>query len=221
MGMNTNCCCRLAEEGRYVLPPLPFDESAMEDVLGVDTLRLHHDRHHKAYVDGANKAADTLKSIAAGELPETMTMAATNDLAFNLSGHLLHSLYWQSLSPEVQALPDGTFAEAVQASFGSWQGLMKMFRTVALGIQGSGWAVLGVDKASGSLRVLGVTKHQDAMLPMFRPLLVCDVWEHAYYLRYQNNRAAYVDAVMQHLNWRGAAERWERHAQHRCCHEGK
>ena len=219
--MKTSCCCHLSEEGRYVLPELPFEYSALSSFIDEETLHLHHDRHHKAYVDGANKAADTLKAIAAGELPETMTMAATNDLAFNLAGHMLHSLYWQSLSPEAQPLPEGPFAEAVCAAFGSYEGLKKIFRTVALGIQGSGWAVLGIDKASGSLRVLGVTKHQDAMLPMFRPLLVCDVWEHAYYLRYQNNRAAYADAVMQHLNWRGAAERWTRHAQPRCCHDGK
>lgn len=219
--MKTECCCKLSDEGRYVLPELPFEYSALASFMDEETLHLHHDRHHKAYVDGANKAADTLKAISAGELPETMTMAATNDLAFNLAGHMLHSLFWQSLSPEEQEVPEGAFAEAVCASFGSVEGMKKIFRTVALGIQGSGWAVLGVDKASGSLRVLGVTKHQDAMLPMFRPLLVCDVWEHAYYLRYQNNRAAYADAVMQHLNWRGAAERWARHAHPCCCHDGK
>lgn len=219
--MTQECCCKLSESGRYVLPELPFAYSALADFIDEETLHLHHDRHHKAYVDGANKAADTLKAIAAGELPETLTMGATNDFTFNLAGHMLHSLYWQSLSPEVQPMPEGAFAEAVQASFGSYEGLKKVFRTVALGVQGSGWAVLGADMASGSLRVLAVCKHQDAMLPMFRPLLACDVWEHAYYLRYQNNRAAYADAVMQHLNWRGAAEQWERRAQHTCCHAGK
>lgn len=219
--MKTECCCKLSEDGRYVLPELPFEYSALASLIDEETLHLHHDRHHKAYVDGANKASDMLKAIAAGEQPETMTMAATNDLAFNLAGHMLHSLYWQSLSPEIQTIPEGAFADAVCAAFGSVEGLQKICRTVALGIQGSGWAVLGVDKACRSLRVLGVTKHQDALLPLFRPLLVCDVWEHAYYLRYQNNRAAYVDAVMQHMNWRGAAERWARHAQPRCCHDGK
>lgn len=215
--MKTESCCKLSDGGHYVLPELPYEYSALASFIDEETLHLHHDRHHKAYVDGANKAADMLKAIAAGEQPETLTMAATNDLAFNLAGHLLHSLYWQSLSPEEQSLPDCAFAEAVRASFGSFDGLKKLFRAVALGMQGSGWAVLGVDKASGALRVLGVAKHQDAMLPMFRPLLVCDVWEHAYYLRYQNNRAAYVDAVMQHLNWRGAAERWARCTQPRSC----
>lgn len=219
--MNAECCCKLSDEGHYVLPELPFGYAALSSFIDEETLRLHHDCHHKAYVDGANKAADMLKGIAAGELPETLTMGATNNLAFNLAGHMLHSLYWQSLSPEEQALPEGPFAAAVCASFGSFEGLLKICRTVALGIQGSGWAVLGVDKASRALRVLGVAKHQDAMLPMFRPLLACDVWEHAYYLRYRNNRAAYVDAVMQHLNWRGAAERWARHAQPHCSHDGK
>lgn len=214
--MTTECCSRLAEDGCYTLPPLPFAYDALEPVLDAETLHLHHDCHHQAYVDGANKAADTLRRIAAGELPETLTMAATNDLAFNLSGHMLHSLYWQSLSPEAQTLPEGAFAEAVKSSFGSFEGLKKVFRTVALGVQGSGWAVLGMDKASRRLTVLGVTKHQDAMLPMFRPLLACDVWEHAYYLRYQNKRAAYVDALLPHLHWSGAAERWEHHSS--CCH---
>lgn len=202
-----------------MLPELPFEYTALESFIDAETLHLHHDLHHKAYVDGANKAADTLKAIATGDLPESMTMAATNDLAFNLGGHLLHSLYWKSLSPVPQSLPEGAFAAAVTASFGSFEGLKKVFRTVALGIQGSGWAVLGEDKVSGSLRVLGVVKHQDAMLPMFRPLLVCDVWEHAYYLRYRNKRAAYVDALMVHLNWQGAAQRFEHH--HSDCHAGR
>lgn len=219
--MTTECCCRLSQDGRYVLPELPFGYMDLASFIDEETLHLHHDRHHKAYVDGANKAADTLKAVAAGEQPEALAMSATNDLAFNLAGHMLHSLYWQSLCPEEQPLPEGRFADAVCASFGSLEGMQKIFRTVALGIQGSGWAVLGVDQASRALRVLGVTKHQDALLPLFRPLLACDVWEHAYYLRYRNARAAYVDAVMQHLNWRGAAERWARHAQPCSCHDGK
>lgn len=215
--MKTECCTLIDENGRYALPPLPFAYDALAPALDAETLHLHHDCHHKAYVDGANKAADTLHGIAAGELPETLTMAATNDLAFNLSGHMLHSLYWQSLSPEVQdCLPEGAFAEAVKASFGSFEGMKKVFRTVALGMQGSGWAVLGVEKASRRLVVLGVAKHQDALLPMFRPLLVLDVWEHAYYLCYQNKRAAYVEALLPHLNWKGAAERMEHKAS--CCH---
>lgn len=192
-----------------MLPELPFEEKALEAFLDAETLHVHHDRHHKAYVDGANMAVETLQRIAAGELPETLTMAATNDLAFHLSGHLLHCLYWMSLSPESQVIPEGAFAAAVKASFGSEEGLKKVFRTVALGIQGSGWAVLGADRTTGRLGVLALTKHQDGMLPMFRPLLVCDVWEHAYYLRYQNNRAAYVDTLWKHLNWQGAAERFE------------
>lgn len=210
--MTTECCTPFAEDGRYTLPPLPFAYDALEPVLDAETLHLHHDCHHQAYVDGANKAADTLQGIAAGKLPETLTMAATNDLAFNLSGHMLHSLYWQSLCPEAKdCLPEGAFAEAVKTAFGSFEGLKKVFRTVALGMQGSGWAVLGVDKASRRLVVLGVAKHQDALLPLFRPLLALDVWEHAYYLRYRNKRAAYVDALLPHLNWKGAAERFEHH----------
>lgn len=210
--MTTECCFRLAEDGRYTLPSLPFAYDALEPVLDAETLHLHHDCHHQAYVDGANKAADTLRLIAAGELPETQTMAATNDLAFNLSGHMLHSLYWQSLCPEAKdCLPEGAFAEAVKTAFGSFEALKKVFRTVALGMQGSGWAVLGVDKASRRLVVLGVAKHQDALLPLFRPLLALDVWEHAYYLRYRNKRAAYVDALLPHLNWKGAAKRFEHH----------
>lgn len=203
------------EDGQYVLPPLPYDAAALEPLLDAETVRIHHDRHHAAYVKGANEAARLLRLAAAGEVDETAAAAAVQQLAFHLGGHVLHCLYWHSLSPQGGQVPQGALAEAVEASFGSYEGFLRVFRGVAVGVQGSGWCVLGVEPLSGMLTLCGVHRHQDALVPGFCPLLVCDVWEHAYYLRYRNNRAAYVQALLQQLDWAGAGQRFAH-----CCGGG-
>lgn len=198
----------------YVLPPLPYDVGALEPLLDAETLSLHHDRHHAAYVNGANEAARILQMVSAGELDEGAAAVATRQLAFNLGGHLLHSLYWMSMSPQQHHEPGGRLAQALMQSYGSYEGFLRVFRGVALGIQGSGWCVLGVHPGCSRLTVVGIGNHQDALLPGFCPLLACDVWEHAYYLRYHNNRAAYVQGFLLHLNWEYAEQQYEHF-----CHE--
>ena len=200
-----------------MLPPLPYELSALEPVLDAETVMLHHTRHHAAYVAGANAAVDMMRQIAQGELPETMSNTAVQNLAFNLAGHMLHSLYWGNISPEAGQRPGGALAAAIDASFGSYEGFVRVFRSVALGVQGSGWAILAREAVSRRLVVLGALRHQDALLPKMRPLLVCDVWEHAYYIRYANNRAAYVDAFLNQVCWRSVEKRFNRHQTHECC----
>lgn len=202
-------CSLLYAGGRYVLPPLPYAESALEPVLDAETLCLHHDRHHAAYVAGANAALERLHAVAEGELPESAAREAAHDLSFHLAGHFLHTLYWKSLSPEPLQVPQGALAEALCGVFGSYQGFLRVFRGVALGVQGSGWAMLAAERASGRPVVLGLQRHEEGLVPGLCPLLVCDVWEHAYYLRYRNNRASYVEGIVDRLNWRMAEERWE------------
>ena len=131
---------------------------------------------------------------------------------------MLHTLYWGNISPEKGQQPCCELADAINTSFGSYDGFVRLFRSVAQGVQGSGWAILARDAVSHRLVVLGVHRHQDALLPRMRPLLVCDVWEHAYYLRYHNNRAGYVDAFMNQICWHTVAKRFNSNRNnHVCC----
>ena len=202
-------CCKGYADGQYVLPPLPYEAVALEPLLDARTVATHHDRHHAAYVAGANAALEVIRKVAANVYDETAVSSAMRKLAFNLGGHILHCLYWNSISPQQQDGPAGALADAINAAFGSYDGFLRVFRGVALGVQGSGWVVLGLERLSGRLAVLGVERHQDILLPGFKPLLACDVWEHAYYLRYLNNRAGYVDAFLRQADWASALKRME------------
>lgn len=202
------------KDGRYVLPELPYAPVALTPVIDEETVLLHHDKHHAAYVAGANAAAETLRRVAAGDLSPEAAAAATELLAFNLGGHLLHCLYWESLSPTPQDGPCCALADAINRSFGDYGGFERVFRAVTLAIRGSGWGVLGIDPASGLLTIMGVCRHQDAIAPGFIPLIACDVWEHAYYLRYHNNRAGYIDKFLKYIDWEKANKRLEN-----TCHE--
>ena len=205
--MKKNCITRGYADGRYVLPPLPYEPEALAPLLDEETVLLHHDKHHAAYVAGANAAAETLRRVAMGDLAPEAAPAADQLLAFNLGGHVLHCLYWDSLSPAPQEGPSGQMADAINRSFGSYEGFERIFCSVTIAVQGSGWGVLGLDPLSGLLRVMGICRHQDVLVPGFEPLLACDVWEHAYYLRYHNNRAGYVHAFLEYANWNNAAKR--------------
>lgn len=208
--------CEGYAEGRYVLPALPYDMAALEPLLDAETVSIHHAKHHAAYVHGANCAAETLRHIAIGEEDDKWTTSAAQSLAFNLGGHILHTLYWENITPLSQPLPEGALAEAMHASFGRLEGFLRIFRAVCLGVQGSGWGVLGVEPMSRRLAVTGILRHQDVLVPGFRPLLVCDVWEHAYYLRYHNDRAGYMEAFLRQVNWCVVAERFQQCCK---CHE--
>lgn len=213
--MNTPCLTHGYAEGCYILPPLPYAPESLEPFLDAETVVLHHDRHHAAYVAGANAAADTLRRVAAGELDAQVASAASQSLAFNLGGHILHCLYWDNMSPVASSLPlSGKFAEAVSRSYGDMDGMLRVFRSVTLSVQGSGWGMLGVDPVSHRLIVTGICRHQDVLVPSLMPLLVCDVWEHSYYLRYRNNRAAYLEGFMSKVNWSVVEERYN----HVFCH---
>ena len=213
--MDTICLRDGYADGQYILPPLPYDVTALEPFLDAETLRLHHDAHHAAYVAGANAALAQQRSMSSAGT----SAAVAQSLAFNLAGHMLHTLYWGNLSPQAGQRPCGELARVIDSEFGSYSDFAQLFRNVATGVQGSGWAVLAKDAVSHRLVVLAAQKHQDALLPRMRPLLVCDVWEHAYYLRYRNNRAAYVDAFMNQICWHTVCQRYHhnRENNHACC----
>lgn len=213
--MDTICLRDGYADGQYILPPLPYDVTALEPFLDAETLRLHHDAHHAAYVAGANAALSQQRSMSSAGT----SAAVAQSLAFNLAGHMLHTLYWGNLSPQAGQRPCGELARVIDSEFGSYSDFAQLFRSVATGVQGSGWAVLAKDAVSHRLVVLAAQKHQDALLPRMRPLLVCDVWEHAYYLRYRNNRAAYVDAFMNQICWHTVCQRYHHNKEnnHACC----
>ncbi|MBE6419103.1 MAG: superoxide dismutase [Akkermansiaceae bacterium] len=214
--MNSICLTHGYADGHYVLPPLPYDVSELEQLVGSETLLLHHDKHHAAYVAGANAAADELKKINNGTLPLQCAADITQKLAFHLGGHLLHTLYWHNMVGSPSGLPQGELALVIERSFGSFDSFCKLFSTIAESVQGSGWAVLGVDPVSRGLMICGIKRHQDALVPGFFPLLACDVWEHAYYLKWKNNRKGYVEAFMQHINWDSVSELFEQSYCHEC-----
>ncbi|MCR2053482.1 superoxide dismutase [Actinomyces bowdenii] len=190
----------------YTLPELPYDYAALEPHISGRIMELHHDKHHAAYVAGANAA---LEALAAAR--ESGDLGAINlwekNLAFNLAGHTNHTVFWKNLSPNGGGQPEGELAEAIKDSFGSFEKFQAQFAAAALGIQGSGWAVLAYDTISGKLLIFQVYDHQSNLPLGAVPLFLLDVWEHAYYLDYLNVRADYVAAIWNIANWQDVSER--------------
>jgi Fe-Mn family superoxide dismutase len=192
----------------YTLPDLPYDYAALEPAMTGEILELHHDKHHAAYVKGAN---DTLEQLAeAGESASPVTtVGLEKTLAFNLSGHVLHSIFWQNLSPDGGDKPDGPLAAAIDEYFGSFEAFRKRLSTATAGVQGSGWGVLGYEPLSGRLIIEQIYDHHGNVGVGTTPLLVFDAWEHAYYLQYRNVRPDYVARLWDLVNWADVALRFE------------
>ena len=190
------------KDGKFVLPPLPYGYDALEPAIDEQTMHLHHDIHHAAYVKNGNTALDALAAIAGGTGEASLTGHWDNELAFNGSGHALHTLFWNNLKPKGGAAPtSGALADAIKASFGGQAQFEKLFAATAAAVQGSGWAILAYEPISKRLHLLGAEKHQNQTFQGITPILVLDVWEHAYYLKYQNKRADYVKAFMTIINY--------------------
>jgi superoxide dismutase, Fe-Mn family len=192
----------------YTLPDLPYDYSALEPAVTGEIMELHHDKHHAAYVKGAN---DTLEQLAeAGESASPVTtVGLEKTLAFNLSGHVLHSIFWQNLSPDGEERPGGELAAAIDEDFGSFEAFSKRLSTATTSVQGSGWGVLGFEPLSGKLIIEQIYDHHGNVGFGSTPLLVFDAWEHAYYLQYRNVRPDYVARLWELVNWADVAHRFE------------
>src|SRR5215469_5838415 len=192
---------------RYVLPELPYDYAALEPHYSARLLALHHDKHHAAYVAGANTTVEKL-----AEAREKNDYAAINqlekNLAFHVSGHVLHSVFWRNLSPRGGGEPEGALADAVLESFGSFSGLKSQLEQAALSIQGSGWGTMSWEPVGRRLVVEQVYDHQGNIGNGTVPLLVLDMWEHAFYLQYQTSKGEWVKAFWQIVNWPDAAHRF-------------
>lgn len=195
----------------YTLPDLPYDYSALAPHISARIMELHHSKHHQAYVNGANTV---LEQIA--EARDAGNLASINklekDLAFNLGGHINHSVFWQNMSPNGGGEPDGALATSLTENFGSLDAFRAQFAAAAMGVQGSGWSVLAWDSL-GARPVIFQMFDQQGNVPLgVTPLLQLDVWEHAYYLDYQNLRADYVKAFWEVVNWADVQQRFDRAA---------
>ena len=190
----------------YTLPELPYDYAALEPHISGRIMELHHDRHHAAYVTGANAALEKLRAAREAGDHAAINLHEKN-LAFNLGGHINHSIFWKNLSPNGGGEPEGDLAEAIKDSFGSFDAFKAQFTAAALGIQGSGWAVLAHDSVSGRLVTFQMFDQQGNVPVGTIPLFQVDMWEHAFYLDYLNVKADYVKAIWNIANWQDAGER--------------
>lgn len=191
----------------HQLPPLPYDYSALEPYYDEATLRLHHDKHHAAYVTGLNAAEDKLATaLQVGDFGGIK--AICKELAFHGSGHILHSIFWTNMKQGGGGEPQNELAQTINRQFRSYDTFKKLFIAAANAVEGSGWGILAYRGMDDSLVALQAEKHENLTQWGVQPLLVLDVWEHAYYLKYQNRRPEWTQAFMEHLvNWENVAER--------------
>ncbi len=195
--------------GGHTLLPLPYPYNALEPYIDETTMRLHHDKHHRSYVEGLNRAEKKLE-----EARKTGDFALVKhwerELAFHGAGHYLHTLFWETMSPKGGGQPDGELARQIARDFGSFDAFRRQFAAAAENVEGGGWAILVWSPRSRRLEILTAEKHQNLSQWDVVPLLPLDVWEHAYYLKHQNNRAAYIRDWWHVVNWPKVAERFRR-----------
>ena len=192
----------------YELPELPYAYDALEPHISAEIMELHHSKHHATYVAGANAALEALEAERNGDANPDKLRALSKNLAFNLGGHTNHSVFWKNMSPNGGGAPAGELAEAINRDFGSFEAFQKHFEGVALSLQGSGWAVLGYDKIAGRLVIQQLPDQQGNISVDFTPVLMLDMWEHAYYLQYKNVKADYAKGFWNVVNWDDVAERF-------------
>ncbi|MBP2414559.1 Fe-Mn family superoxide dismutase [Arthrobacter stackebrandtii] len=193
---------------KYTLPELSYDYAALEPNISARIMELHHSKHHAAYVAGANQALEQL-----AEARESNNFANINrfskDLAFHLGGHTNHSIFWNNMSPDGGDKPEGELAAAIDDAFGSFDAFRAHFTAAAMGIQGSGWALLSYEGLGGNMVIEQLFDQQGNVPVATTPLLMLDMWEHAFYLDYVNVKADYVKAFWNLVNWADVSKRFE------------
>ncbi len=193
----------------YTLPDLPYDYAALEPHISGRIMELHHDKHHAAYVTGANTTLEKLAEARdKGAFDAVVGLEKT--LAFNLGGHVNHSAFWANLTPDAGQRPEGELAAAIDEFFGSFEAFQKHFAAVATTIQGSGWAILAWDSVGQKLVMFQLYDQQGNIPLGVVPIVLLDMWEHAFYLDYVNVKGDYVSAWWNIVNWADAAERFAR-----------
>lgn len=194
---------------QYTLPDLPYDYAALEPHISGKIMQLHHDKHHQTYVDGANTALEKLEAARESGDNAAINLLEKN-LAFNLGGHINHTVFWNNLSPEGGGEPEGELAAAIAEFFGDFAKFQAQFSANATSIQGSGWSVLGWDSVGQRLNLFQLFDQQGNVPVGITPVLMLDMWEHAFYLDYLNVKADYVKAFWNIANWQDVAARFER-----------
>ena len=194
---------------KYTLPDLPYDYAALEPHISAKIMELHHDKHHATYVAGANTALEKMAEARANG-DGAAAAKLSKDLQFNLGGHVNHSVFWQNLSPEGGDKPTGELAAAIEDHFGSFDAFRDHFTAAATTIQGSGWAILALEPVGGNLVIEQMYDQQNGVPVATIPLLQLDMWEHAFYLDYQNVKADYVKAWWNIVNWADVQARFEK-----------
>jgi superoxide dismutase, Fe-Mn family len=187
----------------FTLPKLPYDYNALAPYISEEQLKIHHDKHHQAYVNGANaiftKIDESMKNGTALDLK-----ALSKELSFNIGGHMLHTTFWANMAPAGKGgggQPSGAIADIINKEFGSFDAFKKIFSTVAVSTEGSGWAALAVHPCIARPLIMQIEKHNVNVFPDFQIVMALDVWEHAYYLDYKNDRAKFVEAFWNVVNW--------------------
>jgi superoxide dismutase, Fe-Mn family len=186
----------------FTLPKLPYDYSALAPYISEQQLKLHHDKHHQAYVNGANTIFEKLDK-ARSENADADMKAMLKELSFNVGGHILHTTFWENIAPAGKGggKPGGAVADMIDMGFGSFERFKKEFTMAATSTEGSGWAALAVNPCIGRPLIMQIEKHNVNVYPTFNILMVLDVWEHAYYLDYKNERPKFVEAFWNIVNW--------------------
>lgn len=194
--------------GRHTLPPLPYSYNALEPYISEEIMRLHHTKHHQSYVDGLNKAEKELeKARQTGDF--SLVKHWSRELAFHGSGHYLHTIFWGNMSPNGGGQPTGRLLKEINKYFGSFSAFKKHFSEAAKAVEGVGWAILVWSARAHHLEILQSERHMLLTQWDTIPLLALDVWEHAYYLQYKNNRGEYVDNWWNVVNWQDVVERFQ------------
>jgi Fe-Mn family superoxide dismutase len=196
---------------KYELPPLPYAPDALEPHISKEQLTMHHDKHHQAYVTGANANLEKLEK-ARQEGAEVDMKALLKELSFNIGGHVLHTLFWPTLAPAGKGgggKPAGALADRIDREWGSFDRFKAEFTKAAASAEGSGWAALAHDALTDRLMIMQIEKHNNHVYPTFQILMVLDVWEHAYYVDYRNNRAGFIDGFWEIVNWDTVNKRLE------------
>lgn len=193
--------------GKHKLPPLPYPYNALEPYIDEMTMRIHHDEHHKSYVEGLNKAEKMLQ-LARESGNFELVKHWERELAFNGAGHYLHTIFWEIMSPQGGGEPSGSLRKQIELDFGSFDAFKKHFSAAAEKVEGGGWAILVWSPRAHRLEILTAEKHQNLSQWDVIPLLPLDVWEHAYYLKYPNRRKDYIEAWWNVVNWPEVQRRW-------------
>jgi Fe-Mn family superoxide dismutase len=186
----------------YVLPKLSYEYKDLAPYISEEQLKIHHTKHHQAYVNGANTVFLKLEK-ARKEGIDLDIKPVLKELSFHIGGHILHSLFWENMAPVGKGggTPSGPLGNAIEKEFGSFERFKKEFSQAATTVEGSGWAALAMDFLTRKPLIMQIEKHNLNVYPMFKILMVLDVWEHAYYLDYKNDRGKFVDAFWNIVNW--------------------